>query len=380
MNIHQPVAAAFKSYPLPQGDAAELGISTSRLAHLDALINQHITDGRYKGAQIALARHGKLVMFKSFGTTGWPSGEKVSERSLFTMMSQTKVFTSAALWTLVEDGKVSFMDRIADHLPEFASRGKGALTLNDVMTHRGGMPSSDVTKATWTDHALMRKEVCDFSLEWTPGTKLQYHGKSAHLIQGMVIEAVTGQDYRDVIRERITEPLGIADDVYVGVPDEEDARCTFTGNRDNSRENRAAGLPSGGGFGNARGIAAFYQMLLGNGRLKGGKLGDVRMFSPRLIAYVARNHTGEMPDAAMTNIPMHRGLGPHVRGESNSIRGLGTIGTPTTFGHGGAGSSYSWADPESGVSFTYMTNEVIPDPWHSLRLDRVSNIVHAAID
>ena len=58
----------------------------------------------------------------------------------------------------------------------------------------------------------------------------------------------------------------------------------------------------------------------------------------------------------MTGIPMHRGLGPHVRGESDRIRGLGTIGAPSVFGHGGAGSSYSWADPTSGVSFTYMTN------------------------
>jgi CubicO group peptidase (beta-lactamase class C family) len=82
----------------------------------------------------------------------------------------------------------------------------------------------------------------------------------------------------------------------------------------------------------------------------------------------------------MGNIPMHRGLGPHVRGESDTIRGLGTIANPNVFGHGGAGSSYSWADPASGVSFSYMTNHFAPEPWHSLRLDRVANIVHAAID
>ena len=112
----------------------------------------------------------------------------------------------------------------------------------------------------------------------------------------------------------------------------------------------------------------------------GGRLGDVRLFSPRLIAYVSRNHTADMPDAQMNGIPMHRGLGPHVRGDSDRIRGLGTIGAPETFGHGGVGSSYSWCDPTSGVSFTYLSNCVQPDPWHSARLDRVSNLVHAAID
>jgi CubicO group peptidase (beta-lactamase class C family) len=134
-------------------------------------------------------------------------------------------------------------------------------------------------------------------------------------------------------------------------------------------------MPSGGGFATARGMAAFYQML-GHG----GRLNDVRLFSPRLISYVSRNHTAEMGDLQMDGIPMHRGLGPHVRGESDRIRGLGTIGAPVTFGHGGAGTSYSWTDPTSGVSFTYLTNYVQDDPWHSSRLDRVSNLVHAAID
>jgi CubicO group peptidase (beta-lactamase class C family) len=111
-----------------------------------------------------------------------------------------------------------------------------------------------------------------------------------------------------------------------------------------------------------------------------GTLHGRRIVSPRLLAYVARNQTGEMGDAAMAGIPMHRGLGPHVRGESDRIRGLGTIGAPSVFGHGGAGSSYSWADPTSGVSFTYMSNSFAPEPFHSQRLDRVANIIHAAID
>ena len=82
----------------------------------------------------------------------------------------------------------------------------------------------------------------------------------------------------------------------------------------------------------------------------------------------------------MAGIPMHRGLGPHVRGESDRVRGLGTLAAPGTFGHGGVGSSYSWVDPSSGVSFSYLTNFVVGDPWHSARLDRVANLVHAAID
>jgi CubicO group peptidase (beta-lactamase class C family) len=366
-------------YPLPTTELASLGFASRPLEHLDRLIQSHIEEGRYPGAQIALARHGKLGLFRTYGNARTEGAiVPATNETLFLLFSQTKVLTSSAVWTLVEEGKLSFMDRVADHLPEFAARGKSDITLQQVMTHQGGFPNADVSRATWTDHARMRAEVCDFSLEWTPGTRLQYHGRAAHLVQAMVIEALTGKDYRDVIRERVIEPLGLGADIFVGVPEAQQSRCADTyapEARDNSAEFRAAGLPSGGGYATARGMAAFYQML---GR--GGRLGNVRVFSPRLLAYVARSHTGESPDLQMNGIPMHRGLGPHVRGESDRIRGLGTIGAPVTFGHGGVGSSYSWADPSSGVSFTYLTNYVSPDPWHSARLDRVANLVHAAID
>ncbi len=366
-------------YPLPSSNPQALGFALKPLEHLDHLIRAHIEEGRYTGAQIALARNGQLALSRCYGDAR-TAGQQApaTADTLFLLFSQTKVLTSSAVWALVEEGRLSFMDKISDHLPEFARRGKADITLHQVMTHQGGFPSGDVTPATWTDHARMRAEVCDFSLDWTPGTRLQYHPRAAHLTQAMVIEAVTGQDYRAVIRDNVLAPLGLAGDIFVGVPTSEQGRCADTyaaEPRDNSPEFKAAGMPSGGGYATARGMAAFYQMLLGQGRL-----GDVRMFSPRLISYVTRSHTGEQGDDAMGGIPMHRGLGPHVRGDSDRIRGLGAIAAPQTFGHGGAGTSYSWADPTSGVSFTYLTNFMIPDPWHGARLDRIANLVHAAID
>jgi CubicO group peptidase (beta-lactamase class C family) len=148
-----------------------------------------------------------------------------------------------------------------------------------------------------------------------------------------------------------------------------------TAHQDNSAAFRAAGLPHGGGFGTARGMAAFYQMLLA-----GGCSGGTRVLSPRMIQFATRSATGDRPDVYMSGIPMNRGFGPHLRGFGERMRGLGTIGAPGTYGHGGVGSSYCWADPESGVSFAYLTNFVEPEPWHTQRMDRISNCVHAAID
>lgn len=61
------------------------------------------------------------------------------------------------------------------------------------------------------------------------------------------------------------------------------------------------------------------------------------------------------------------------------MRGLGDIAPPETFGHGGVGSSYCWGDPTSGVSFAYLSNARSPEPWHSQRMNLLSNLVHAAV-
>src|SRR5262245_55563984 len=153
-----------ESYPLPSADPASLGFAATPLQHLDRLIRQHIEEGRYPGAQIALARHGKLALFRTYGDAKTePRRTPATDETLFLLFSQTKVLTSCAVWTLIEEGKLSFMDRVADHLPEFAQRGKGDITLHQVMTHQGGFPSGDVTQATWTHRASMPAQACAFA-------------------------------------------------------------------------------------------------------------------------------------------------------------------------------------------------------------------------
>jgi CubicO group peptidase (beta-lactamase class C family) len=180
-------------------------------------------------------------------------------------------------------------------------------------------------------------------------------------------------------------PLGLGEEVFVGLPDAQHERSVDMHEPgpdgrpvkradENNAAFRRAGTPGGGGYATARGMAAFYQMLL-----NGGTLGGRRLLSPRTIAYVLRNYTADRVDGYV-GMPMHRGLGPHLRGATDTIRGLGSLASPRTFGHGGVGSSYCWADPDSGVSFAYLTNNRVPDPWHSRRMDLVSNAVHTAID
>lgn len=371
------------SFPLAAASPAELGFHEPALENLRRLIRRHIEENRYPGAQIALARNGRLALFETFGNAKIAPAQAASSDTLWLLYSNTKVITAVGMWMLVEDGLIRFSDAVAEYVPEFAKHGKAAVSIAQVMSHRAGFPNQECSFDCWTDHAELRRQVCDFTLEWTPGTRLQYHPKSAHATCAVIIEAVSGMDYRDFIRRRVIEPLGLGRDLYVGLPDSEHARAAnmheptesgqTTRDSENTAAHRRAGIPSSGGFASARGMAALYQMMVNKGTLNG-----VRLVSPRLVEYCTRNHTGDMHDHGM-NMPMHRGIGVHVRGMTETIRGLGSIASPNTFGHGGAGTSYCWGDPDSGVSFAYLTNSRVPDPWHSRRLDLVSNLAHSAI-
>ena len=376
--------------PLAMSTPESLGLDPERLSVLDSLIERHISEGRYPGAQYVVARYGKLAKVATFGDSLTdPDSIPANEETLWLMFSQTKVVVTAALWQLVEAGELRFADRISDHIPEFEANGKGDITLFQVITHQGGFPNAEVPEEAWEDHGLLRETVSDFTLEWTPGSRVHYHGTAAHWVAAALIEAVTGSDFRDYVRENLLRPIGLDNEIFVGVSEAADHRCAdihsieedesvpdggrIVRSSRNTRAWRAAGVPGAGGYGTARGIASFYQMLL-----NGGVLNGARVLSPRAIQFGTRNHTGDRVDHGM-GMPMHRGIGPHVRGFTPTIRGLGTLASPSTFGHGGAGTSYSWGDPDSGVSFTYLSNCMSPEPWHSIRLDKVSNIVHASI-
>src|SRR3989442_2559895 len=270
---------------------ASQGIDETCLARLYARIEAHIAAGWYPGASIARPRHGKLVATRSLGVARLPTASTpavpATDQSMWLLYSQTKPVTSCAIWTLVERGQLRFHDAIADYIPEFAKDGKGQVTLAQVLSHQGGFPNANATPAAWEDHNRLRQEVCDFTLEWEPGAKVMYHSAAAHWVQAILIEAVTGQDYRQYIPDNVTLPLGL-DGFWVVVPDTLHDRLVGAYERTESGEHVAlterntpafwrAGVPGGGGYATAADLTTFYQMLLHLAPVNG-----TRLPSPRL--------------------------------------------------------------------------------------------------
>jgi CubicO group peptidase (beta-lactamase class C family) len=373
----------FDALPATTPEAANL--RTDSLRWLEAFIEGHIRENRYSGAQVAIGRHGKLAYVRSFGEAA--PGLRTADDTPFLLYSNTKVITASLIWAMVERGLLTYSDRVCDYVPEFSRHNKQDVTIMHLLTHQAGYPNvdgyHDVPVEAYRDHKVLREVVCDFALQWAPGSRVEYHHNAAHWTLVVVVEAIMGKDFRQVIREMIFEPLGLEDELLMGVPDELAHRAaamlmpgpngTLVPHEDHNPDRRRAGVPAGGCFGSARAMVAYYQALL-----NGGAIGDRRIVGPRSIEFALRDRTG-----GRTVMPFGRprafGVGPWVNGESYPGIGFGPTASPTTFGHLGGNSSCCWGDPESGVSFAYTTNTRIDLPWDARRLEVLGGIVQGAI-
>jgi CubicO group peptidase (beta-lactamase class C family) len=375
--------AAAESSLIASASPEALGLDSAKLDRACEIVMSHIAGGYHPGAQLAVARHGKLALYRGFGTATVDPSRPVDERTLFPLFSNTKVITAAAVWTLVEEGKLRFSDRVAEHVAGFEAHGKDGITVAHLLTHQAGFPSAEVAAECFGDRERLRRAVCEFKLEWPPATRSIYHRLAAHWVIAVLIEAITGADYRDEIRKRVIEPLGLTREMFLGLPEMEDHRAAAMYTPKQAEQwpldpmvaapvFRRAGIPGAGGYATARAMAVFYQMMA-----QGGAWNGVRIVSPRMVDYVTRDFTGDLVDD-YTGYPMHRGLGPFSRGQTGHP-GLGAIGHPRTFGHSGVGTSYCWADPTSGVSFAFLSNCRRDNEWHNKRMDILSTLVHASI-
>ncbi|MDQ5932764.1 MAG: Beta-lactamase family protein [Cyanobacteriota bacterium erpe_2018_sw_21hr_WHONDRS-SW48-000092_B_bin.40] len=380
-----------ESNTIDRGHLLQAGLDVDCITRLFARLEDDVAAHKYPGAAIALARHGQVVVSGNFGqarlATNEMPAQKADSNTLWLLYSQTKPITSCAIWILAERGELSLHTPVAFYIPEFAKHGKENLTAYHLLTHQAGFPNAMVPEEAWADHELLSQSVCDFKLDFEPGSKVFYHSYAAHWVLAVLIEAITKKDFRQFISEEILKPLALHD-FFVGVPESQQHRLAgayycpdaneptnhLTDINFDKKSFYQSGMPGAGGYASASDVALFYQMLLGLGSLNG-----TRLLSPHMVQYATRNHTEDRIDHFF-GTPMHRAMGVHVRGNTPTIRGLGSTAPAEAFGHGGVGTSYSFADPTSGVSFTYLTNSRLTEPSHSKRLDEIVTMAHAAIN
>jgi hypothetical protein len=261
------------AFPLERATPASLDLDPKALDRLLETVTRHIAEGRYPGAQIAMARRGKLALFETIGDARIdPARAQASEDTLWLLYSNTKVVTACAVWLLVERGAISFTDKVAEHLPGFEQNGKGDITIIQLLTHQGGFPNAQMPKAAWADHDLMRP--CAPSRSVDAGSRaLPRPGRP---LDGGGDQALTKSDYRILSsRQRRRSRSGWAT-VLVGLPGAParpfrglqaaaDSGRQVKRADENNAEFRSAGTPGRRRLRHCRAMATFYQMMAHGG-------------------------------------------------------------------------------------------------------------------
>ncbi len=368
-----------KDHFAPSPEAA--GVDPEKLEALFERAEREVREGLLPSCQVALARNGKLAGMRTFGAVtheGRPA--PATNETLYVVFSCTKAVTSTAAWLLLQEGKLSLDERVADVVPEFGTNGKERILVEQLFTHTAGFPYAPFPQNEWLDRSARLARFGRWRLNFEPGSRMEYHATSSMWLIAELIERRTGQSYRDFVRQRIAGPLGL-DDLHVGLPralhgrladvvhvgeplsPEALAKMGFPVNPQsevteealegfNRPEAREAGVPGGGGVMTAGDLALFYQGLLRDSASHDG----ARVWEADTVARGLEVRTGELLDPMMRR-KANRALGLVIAGESDGVyRGFGHTNSARAFGHGGAGGQVAWADPETGISFGYCTN------------------------
>ncbi|KOG32586.1 MULTISPECIES: EstA family serine hydrolase [Streptomyces] len=327
-------------------------------------------EARDGGAQLAVHHHGRLVVDL------W-GGDGVDGDSLLGLYSSSKGAMALVAALLVQDGVLDLDRTVASWWPEFAAEGKGGITLRQLLAHRSGVIGVDggLSLEELADDGRTAARLAAQRPFWEPDTGHGYHALVIGALVGEVILRATGRTTREHYEERVRAPYGI--DYHLGLPEELEPRfrpvlpllptpaeeaflaanpvapdslmgISFNLHADppfdnldygNSRAVRAKAPLSGGGVGTARGLSRMYAAIAGE------LDGRPPLLAPDTLAEFARIHS--------------RGT-DLVTGEENAF-GLGFVPlatrypslTPAAVGHSGAPGSQAFADPATGLAYSY---------------------------
>ncbi|MGH3373769.1 MAG: serine hydrolase domain-containing protein [Actinoallomurus sp.] len=375
----------------------DVGMSSAGLANVTRLVRDYVDEGKFPGAACLVARHGKVVHSVTYGDMDVERGKPVRTDTIFRIFSMTKPIASVALMTLYEEGRFQLDDSAAAFIPELAGvkvfdggtaddyrvrEPARPMTVCDLLMHTSGLASSGGTRSPVSELyrragvlgpgsegtlADMVARLGTMPLQTDPGAEWIY-GISTDLV-GHLCEVISGLPFDRYLRERIFEPLGMADTGF-GVPAEKaDRFAACYGPREGSPRYRLLDDPAtsaylrpptyfsgvGGLVSTAADYLRFCRMLANGGHLDGA-----RVLGPRTLRLMAANHLpGGVDLTAMAD------FGGETKRQGQGF-GLGfgvlldqtvaqTIGTPGEIFWGGAASTAFFVTPAEDLIVIFLT-------------------------
>jgi CubicO group peptidase (beta-lactamase class C family) len=181
---------------------------------IDTLAERVLKTFDVPGIAVAIVKDGKVVHAKGYGVRSLNTRQKVNEHTLFGIASNSKAFTVAALGMLVDEGKLTWDDKVTDYIPEFKMYNPFVtedFTIRDLLTHRSGLGLGAGDLMFWPDSNNFTKKDIIHNLRYLKQssnfrTKYDYDNL-LYIVAGEVVAKVSGTSWENFIETRIMQPL-----------------------------------------------------------------------------------------------------------------------------------------------------------------------------
>ena len=192
------------------------------IEQIDAIADRLFAGWHVPGVAYGVTLGGRLVHARGLGTLRVGEDATPDAGSVFRIASMTKSFTAATVLSLRDEGRFTLDDRIDRYVPELANlryptTDSPPITIRHLLTMTAGFPTDD----PWGDRQqsldldeFRRLLARGLSFAWAPGTRFEY-SNTGYGILGRLITNVAGREYREVVRERLLDPLGMGSTTYL---------------------------------------------------------------------------------------------------------------------------------------------------------------------
>ncbi len=203
----------------PEATPGSRGLSSEALRALAETVEDYITRDMAVGAELLVIEDRQTVLHEAYGWRDREGQVPMEPDTLFNIRSMTKPITGAAIQILADEGRLALDDHASDYLPGFDTDDSRDITIEQLLTHRSGLPLS-MLQGTRDFESLyaMANAIGEGGPQFPPGSTFWYSDAGADVL-GAIVEQVSGSSLEDFVTERLLEPLGMTDTAYLGVPD-----------------------------------------------------------------------------------------------------------------------------------------------------------------
>ena len=340
---------------LPLAAPADIGFDAPKLAEIDGVVEQALTEKKMPGCVVAIGRRDRLAIVKAFGQRQLePSSEAMTTDTIFDLASLTKpIATATSIMLLIERGKLRLDDPVAKHWPEFADNGKEKINIEHLLTHTGGLIADNRIadylqgpEKAWSNIASLKPLA-------EPNVKFTYSDVGFEVL-GKLVENISGLSVAEFAKTNVFDPLGMSETDFKPKPElrlriaptEKRNGEFIRGEVHDPRAHLLGGIAGHAGlFSTAEDLAKYAAAMV----MK-GQLGETRIMSE--VTWTEMTRPRNVPSGK-------RALGWDMKTGYSSNRGASM--SDHAFGHGGFTGTALWIDPDTGLFVIFLSNRVHPD-------------------